>query len=187
MLNAPVGLFSAALLSLLFLLAACASEQQRQECGGKEAYRRIHVAGGFRNTDPDFHRPSSWTRWSFVVRRLWVSFTAPRTFDAPRVANDGAALRAGLINPSITWIGHSTLLVQVDGLNVLTDPHWGARASPLSWVGPRRLGPPGLAFDDLPRIDVVVISHDHYDHLDRSTVARLAAAHDPLFLVPLGL
>ena len=72
-------------------------------------------------------------------------------------------------------------------MTILTDPHWGARASPLSWAGPRRLGPPGLAFEDLPRIDVVVISHDHYDHLDPGTVTRLAAAHDPLFLVPLGL
>jgi N-acyl-phosphatidylethanolamine-hydrolysing phospholipase D len=105
----------------------------------------------------------------------------------PRVANDGAILRAGTANPSVTWIGHSTLLLQVDGINVLTDPHWGDRASPLSWAGPRRLGPPGLAFDDLPRIDVVVISHDHYDHLNLPTVKRLAAAHDPLFLVPLGL
>ncbi|TMA11525.1 MAG: MBL fold metallo-hydrolase [Deltaproteobacteria bacterium] len=183
MLNAPVGLFSAALLSLLFLLAACASVGTEPLPG----HPPHHVAGGFRNTDPDFHRPSSWTRWSFVVRRLWVSFTAPRTFDAPRVANDGAALRAGLINPSITWIGHSTLLVQVDGLNVLTDPHWGARASPLSWAGPKRLNPPGLAFEELPQIDVVVISHDHYDHLDLGTVKRLAETHDPLFLVPLGL
>jgi len=78
-------------------------------------------------------------------------------------------------------------LVQVDGLNVLTDPHWGARASPLSWAGPKRLNPPGLAFEELPQIDVVVISHDHYDHLDLGTVKRLAETHDPLFLVPLGL
>ena len=84
-------------------------------------------------------------------------------------------------------MGHSTLLVQLDGLNVLTDPHWGERASPLSWAGPRRMSPPGLAFDDLPRIDVVVISHDHYDHLHLETVQRLAATHNPLFIVPLRL
>jgi N-acyl-phosphatidylethanolamine-hydrolysing phospholipase D len=79
------------------------------------------------------------------------------------------------------------LLVQLDGVNLLTDPHWGSRASPLSWVGPRRLNAPGLRFEDLPHIDLVLISHDHYDHLDLETVKRLADAHDPLFLVPLGL
>lgn len=118
---------------------------------------------------------------------MWASLVSPRTFDMPRVVNDGAILRAGTANPSVTWVGHSTLLLQVDGINVLTDPHWGSRASPVSWAGPRRLAPPGLAFEDLPRIDVVVISHDHYDHLNLPTLARLAETHDPLFLVPLGL
>jgi L-ascorbate metabolism protein UlaG (beta-lactamase superfamily) len=183
MLSASVGPLFAALLSLLFLLVACA-KVGTEPLPGRPPH---HVAGGFRNTDPDFRRPSSWTRWSFVIRRLGAGFIAPRSFDAPRIANDGAALRAGLINPSITWIGHSTLLVQVNGVNVLTDPHWGARASPLSWAGPKRLNPSGLAFEDLPRIDVVVISHNHYDHLDLGTVKRLAEKHDPLFLVPLGL
>ena len=146
-----------------------------------------HVEGGFRNLDPEFTRAGDWARWSFLARRTWSTLTADRSFDAPRVANDGSVLRAGLDNPSVTWIGHSTLLVQVDGLSVLTDPHWGNRASPLSWAGPRRLSPPGLAFEALPRIDVVVISHDHYDHLDLDTVKRLAETRDPLFLVPLGL
>ena len=145
------------------------------------------VGGVFRNPDPTFRRPSTWTRWTFLARRTWQSLASPRAFDAPRVANDGAALRGVPPAPTITWIGHATLLVQVDGLNVLTDPQWSARAGPTSWLGPRRLGPPGVAFEDLPRIDVVVISHDHFDHLDLPTVRRLAAAHDPLFLVPLGL
>ena len=187
MLNASLHSRSAVILSAL-LLGACASAGTVVSSAEPLPDRPPHhVAGGFRNTDPDFRRPSSWTRWSFVTRRVWAGFTAPRTFDAPRLANDGVALRSGLINPSITWVGHSTLLVQVDGVNVLTDPHWGARASPLSWAGPLRLSPPGLAFDDLPRIDVVVLSHDHYDHLDLGTVKRLAETHDPLFLVPLGL
>jgi len=146
-----------------------------------------HMAGGFRNPNADFQRPSTWTRWRFVVRRLWTTSFSPRGFVAPRVANDGAVLRAGSVNPSITWIGHATLLVQINGVNVLTDPQWSERASPVSWGGPRRLNPPGLAFEDLPRIDAVLISHDHYDHLDLNTVKRLAAVHDPLFLVPLGL
>ncbi len=171
------------LLALTLLSAGCSSAGT-EPLAGQPTH---HVAGGFRNPSSEFKRPDGWTRWSFFGRRFWASLVSPRSFDAPRVANDGATLRAGTTNPSVTWVGHSTLLVQVDGVNVLTDPNWGTRASPLSWAGPPRLGPPGLAFDDLPRIDVVVISHDHYDHLDLPTVKRLASAHDPLFLVPLGL
>jgi N-acyl-phosphatidylethanolamine-hydrolysing phospholipase D len=168
---------------LLLLIASCKSIGT-EPLPGQPPH---HVAGGFRNTNPNFSRPSGWTRWSFVVRRLWQGTVTPRGFEAPRVANGGAALRAGLLNPSVTWIGHSTLLIQVGGLNVLTDPQWSERASPFSWAGPRRLNPPGLEFADLPRIDVVMISHDHYDHLDLNTVQRLASTHDPLFLVPLRM
>ena len=171
------------LLALLLLVAACAPVGT-EPVAAQPAH---HVTGGFRNTDPDFRRPASWTRWSFIARRLWASYTSPRAFDAPRVANDGTALQAGFINPSITWVGHATLLVQVDGINVLTDPQWSERASPVSWAGPRRLSAPGLAFDDLPPIHVVMISHDHYDHLDSRSVKRLADSHKPLFLVPLGM
>ena len=121
------------------------------------------------------------------MRRLWTTSLSPRTFEAPRVANDGALLRAGSINPSITWIGHATLLVQLNGINILTDPQWSERASPVSWGGPSRLSPPGVDFENLPRIDVVLISHDHYDHLDLKTVKRLADIHDPFFVVPLGM
>jgi N-acyl-phosphatidylethanolamine-hydrolysing phospholipase D len=73
-----------------------------------------------------------------------------------------------------TWVGHATFLLQLGGVNVLTDPMWSRRASPLPWLGPARLVPPGLPFDALPPIDVVVLSHDHYDHLDAGTVRRLA-------------
>jgi N-acyl-phosphatidylethanolamine-hydrolysing phospholipase D len=147
-----------------------------------------HVAGGFRNPSPDFKRPDGWTRFKFFVNRGWSSLTAARSYEAPRMANDGAALRD--LDPgaaTVTWVGHSTLLVQVAGANLLTDPHWGDRASPFSFAGPRRLNRPGLDFDRLPPIHLVLISHDHYDHLDLGTVKRLAATHDPLFLVPLGL
>ncbi len=86
----------------------------------------------------------------------------------------------------ITWLGHSTLLVEIDGLRILLDPVWGERASPFSWLGPQRFLPPPLPFDELPDIDIVVISHDHYDHLDFPTIRRLAAEDVP-FLVPLGV
>lgn len=77
----------------------------------------------------------------------------------------------------LTWVGHATFLVQLPGLNVLTDPVFGERASPVPWAGPRRLTPPGVALESLPPVDVVLLSHDHYDHLDRPSVKALAARH----------
>lgn len=87
----------------------------------------------------------------------------------------------------ITWVGHSTLLVQIGGANLLTDPVWSKRVSPVSWAGPARLVPAAPAFDALPPIDAVLISHDHFDHLDKPTIARLAEAHaDAHWFTPLG-
>ena len=85
----------------------------------------------------------------------------------------------------VTLINHSTTLVQVAGLNILTDPIWSPRCSPFSFAGPRRYRPPALRFDDLPPIDLVLISHDHYDHLDTPTLRRLAP-HRPQVLTGLG-
>lgn len=94
--------------------------------------------------------------------------------------------------PAITWIGHASMLVQAGGLNMLTDPMFSKRASPVQFMGPERAQPPGIALSDLPPIDVVMVSHNHYDHLDTASVqaiaARSAQAGRPtLFLVPLGL
>jgi N-acyl-phosphatidylethanolamine-hydrolysing phospholipase D len=93
------------------------------------------------------------------------------------------------MQPAVTWVGHATALVQASGLNVLTDPVFSDRASPVQFAGPKRAQPPGLALAQLPRIDVVVISHNHYDHLDKNTVRGLAeqAGGAPLFIVPLGV
>ncbi|HWP34565.1 MAG TPA: MBL fold metallo-hydrolase, partial [Thermodesulfobacteriota bacterium] len=94
--------------------------------------------------------------------------------------------RVGRGELRVTFVGHATTLVQMDRLNVLTDPHWSERASPVSWAGPRRVRPPGIPFEALPPVDLVVISHNHYDHLDLPTLERLAARHAPRILVPLG-
>ena len=86
------------------------------------------------------------------------------------------------------WVGHSTVLVTIDGINVLTDPVFSDRASPVSFAGPKRVVPPAVTIDDLPQIDAVVISHSHYDHLDLPSLTALHARQDQVtFLVPLGL
>jgi L-ascorbate metabolism protein UlaG (beta-lactamase superfamily) len=86
----------------------------------------------------------------------------------------------------VTFVNHATVLVQQDGVNVLADPIWSERASPFSWIGPRRHRPPGLRFEDLPPIDAVVLSHNHYDHLDVATLKNLQARHHPRFFTGLG-
>ena len=89
--------------------------------------------------------------------------------------------------PTVTWIGHATLLVEMDGVRFLTDPIWSKRASPLSWLGPARRVEPGISFDDLPQIDFVLISHNHFDHLDLPTLERIAERNPKAtFYVPLG-
>ncbi|GAB5518979.1 MAG: MBL fold metallo-hydrolase [Rhodothermales bacterium] len=122
---------------------------------------------------------------------LWTFFTNDtpyRTPEAPlpvvtRTAEDFAEPRAEL---RVTWLGHSTLLVELDSARVLIDPVWGERASPFSFLGSTRFHAPPLALDDLPPVDAVLISHDHYDHLDLFTVQQLAE-RVPRWLVPLGL
>jgi L-ascorbate metabolism protein UlaG (beta-lactamase superfamily) len=86
----------------------------------------------------------------------------------------------------VTWIGHATVLVQTRGLNILTDPIWSERASPFSFVGPKRVRAPGVRFEDLPKIDLVLVSHNHYDHMDLPTLKRLRERDRPLVLTSLG-
>ncbi len=87
---------------------------------------------------------------------------------------------------SVTMVGHASSLIQVAGVNILTDPVWSQRASPFRRIGPRRVTAPGIAFEDLPPIDIVLLSHGQYDHLDIDTLRRLQVEHDPLMAMPLG-
>ena len=106
-----------------------------------------------------------------------------------RVDNPAQPAPPGAAPPGdihVTYIGHATVLVQVAGINILTDPFFSRRASPVQWAGPKRVRPPGLALDRLPRIDVVLVSHNHYDHMDLPTLRRLFDSHAPRILTPLG-
>ena len=107
------------------------------------------------------------------------AFPSPFPQDRPPARVGGGALR-------VSFAGHASFLIQGAGLNILTDPVWSERASPVSFAGPRRVNPPGIAFDDLPPIDVVLVSHGHYDHLDVETLARLWRRDRPRIVAPLG-
>lgn len=127
------------------------------------------------------------------IRWQWESWGLDKTASSPTpsVQADLALLKTPTA-PTVTWIGHATALVQANGLNVLVDPIFSERASPVQIFGPKRAQAPGVAMADLPHIDAVLISHNHYDHLDRISVARLdekakAAGKATLFIVPLGL
>lgn len=87
----------------------------------------------------------------------------------------------------ITFVNHSTFLIQVDGINIITDPVWSERVSPFSFAGPKRMRPPGIKFEDLPKIDLVLLSHNHYDHLDIDTVRKIHDKFNPQYVVPLGV
>jgi L-ascorbate metabolism protein UlaG (beta-lactamase superfamily) len=137
----------------------------------------------FRNASPAFGMGMSGNGGTLL--REYLADTPRRPTDAlPAVAPDlTAAAPDGF---RVTWLGHSTLLVELDGATILTDPQWSERASPFRHLGPRRFSPPPLPLEDLPRVDAVVISHDHYDHLDRATVVALAE-RVPQWIVPLGV
>ena len=144
--------------------------------------------GRFINVDPDLSHGSVSVRAGFFLRRFATAFRS--SAGAPqRVANDGSLLRDYPVHhlPTVTWIGHATVLVQMDNVTFLTDPIWSKRPSPVPIVGPRRFVKPGVAIKDLPPIDFVVISHNHYDHLDLPTLRKLAKrSPKTVFFVPLG-
>ena len=159
------------------------------------AQETAHFAGAPRDADERFtnlggplSHGSLGVRFPFFLRRI-----AGRFRDRPgapqRTANDGAFLRKNALHstPTVTWIGHATLLVQMDHVSFLTDPIWSDNASPVSFAGPKRFVAPGVALSDLPPIDFVVVSHNHYDHLDLATLRALAErGGETRFLVPLG-
>jgi len=133
----------------------------------------------FYNPDvPQAPGPLEALRWKLTSRpEPSPSFIPDVEQSIPPRRVEDSGLRTTLVN-------HSTVLLQQRGCNILTDPIWSERASPLSWIGPRRRRKPGVSWENLPRIDAVLISHNHYDHLDLPTLRRLAARGDSTFIVP---
>jgi len=171
---------------VFMLLAGCTGLYQNPYYDPAKPH---HTPTGFRNLDPDARIGQGFARWQW---ERWLS-QLPMPPDAAhhewRVAPDLALLHAPAGNPSVTWIGHATVLLRLGELNILTDPHFSERASPVSFAGPKRYHPPGVALADLPEIHAVVISHSHYDHLDVDSVRQLHQRSGGTlhFFVPLGL
>lgn len=137
---------------------------------------------GVKFFNPDGANPKGlggFLRWKLGSRvSKW-----PRSYPSPFA---GKKPEPTVKNLTVTMVGHATLLVQINGLNFLTDPVFSERASPFSFVGPKRIAPPGVSLEDLPKIDAVLVSHNHYDHLDKVSLKWLVENHDPLIITPLG-
>lgn len=132
----------------------------------------------FHNAVPRRHGFGALLRWMLSRRPgPWRKWTDPPPGPPPPKSSEPFR---------ITLVNHTTFLLQTDGINILTDPIWSERASPLSWIGPKRHRPPGIRFEDLPTIHVVLLSHDHYDHMDIPTLKRLARQHRPIIYTGLG-
>ncbi len=130
----------------------------------------------FHNQQSGWQSEGSFLKWMMNRRRgVWRQWVDAPPGSAPERRVDGGRLR-------LTVVNHATTLIQIDGVNILTDPIWSERCSPVSFAGPKRHRPPGIRFEDLPPIDLVLVSHNHYDHLDLPTLRRLGVP----ILTPLG-
>ena len=144
----------------------------------RPAWHDARAAGRFRNPWPrsEPHGLRDLLRWALERRSQPQAPTPPRgsfATSAPVISYP----RAATAERRATWVGHSTVLLQVGGINLITDPVFGPRAFPVQWMGPRRVMDPGLALERLPPLDLVLLSHNHYDHMDRPAIRRLAPAH----------
>ncbi len=136
-----------------------------------------------------FHMPEGdTTPKNFFALMKWKftgdSVAWPDKVDPPVVQTIPAPSIDGKV--VVTFVNHATFLIQVDGINILTDPIWAKRASPFSFAGPKRAHDPGIAFEALPKIDIVLISHNHYDHMDAETIYKLEGKFSPKFITPLA-
>ena len=165
----------------LFLLGCAAHEPHSN--------KPHHTRDGFRNVHPHEEGAfSDFLKWRW--KRLWKDIPSQQDYNFFLAKNDPAFLKLNRKQATLTWIGHATVLLQLEGINILTDPHYSERASPVQWAGPKRVIGAGLSFEALPPIDIVVISHNHYDALDEQTVVKLSereGGQKTTFFVPLGL
>lgn len=146
-----------------------------------------HTDTGFQNEDTTMkvNGFSDFLGWQFSKLFKSNPSVDPKDYTIETMSNDGKLLRENSGKLSVTWIGHATTLIQIDGKNILTDPIWSERCSPVSFAGPKRFTNPGLSIENLPSIDMVIISHNHYDHLDLPTLKTLEKKFKPVFFIGL--
>ena len=170
--------------SLLALLAGCGYNNPYYDPA-----KPHHTPKGFRNNYVEGGMGGGFLKWQWERRTQGLPPAPENGYRFPMVKPDLEALARQQTGLSATWIGHATVLLKLGGLTILTDPMFSERAFAVQFAGPRRKVPPALQVHELPRIDVVLISHNHYDHLDRHSILALnrQAGGPPLFLVPLGL
>jgi L-ascorbate metabolism protein UlaG (beta-lactamase superfamily) len=175
----------AAALAALVLSSACSSFGQ----WSRSPQEQVQVEASPQWHDGHFSNPQP--MWSDMKSALWRAFDSePGQSPAgpvPVLRSQGEAFAvAPASGLRVTWFGHSSTLLEIDGQRVLLDPIWSERPSPVTWAGPKRWFAPPIPLDKLPAIDAVLVSHDHYDHLDRATVMALQA-RGARFIVPLGI
>lgn len=166
------------------LLLLCLLAFYSISCSSQTAYKiSDHYNGKIFHMPDGGMQPKSFIdlmKWKFSTgNESWPNKVEPalvQTVPAPAVTD----------RMVVTFVNHATFLIQVDGINILTDPIWAKRASPFSFTGPKRAHDPGIAFENLPKIDIVIISHNHYDHMDSETITKLEDKFAPKFIVPLA-
>jgi N-acyl-phosphatidylethanolamine-hydrolysing phospholipase D len=168
---------------VFYVFSGCVYSQDR---GAAEEKALHHTKDGFQNPYVEKKKRGffKYMKMRYFSNEKFADYEA-NAHKVPRVETDIAAIQHPMDALQVTWIGHATILIQYNGVNILTDPMFSDRASPVSFLGPKRYNPPALQIEDLPPIDYIVISHSHYDHLDQNTVQQIGSRAK--WLVPLGL
>ena len=179
----PLNLYKNLFVTIgFFFMFGCAAQPLASE-------KPHHTQNGFRNVyisdDKSFWDFLKW-RW----QRFFTDIPGPESYHFEMAKNNPNSLKSNNHRTTLTWIGHATVLLQLDGKNILTDPLFSQRSSPVQWAGPKRVVPPGISLENLPPIHMVLISHDHYDALDEPSIMKLfqrPGGKDTVFFVPLGM
>ena len=167
---------------LLFLYLGCKGSNNMRDNKGS-----YYDGKNFYNLDNSKKPPSlsDVIYWQSTRNFINLPSLNPKDYNFEVLENQGELIKSNNSKFSITWIGHATTLIQLNGKNILTDPIWSDRCSPVNFAGPKRYTKPGLTFENLPKIDIVLISHNHYDHMDLPTLKKLDQKFNPIFFVGL--
>jgi N-acyl-phosphatidylethanolamine-hydrolysing phospholipase D len=190
--NRPIGSRSARVAVWSAVLVLVGVALIASSCASKNPYypsaRSHHTQEGFRNNYGRQPGSGFW-KWKWDRLRDKSPKRPPDGYHFALRKPDAAFLQTNRGEPTLTWVGHATLLLQLGGVNIVTDPHFSPRASPVDLVGPKRVVAPALEIAQLPHIDIVLLSHNHYDHLDVASVVKLnrQPGGPPLYFLPLGM